>query len=56
MVTTGSASNVAFGHRLLVLVLHVDVHQVVPVPPIHSEDEENEEVRGEDERFDCGHL
>ena len=41
---------------LLVLVLHVDVHQVVTVPSINSEDEENEEIRGEYERFDCGHL
>ena len=42
--------------RLLVLVLHVDVHQVVPVPSVNSEDEENEEIRGEYQRFDCGHL
>ena len=43
-------------HRLLALVLHVDVHQVVPVPSIDSEDEENEEISGEYECFDCGHL
>ena len=45
-----------FWHRLLVLVPHVDVHQVVPVPSIHCEDEENEEIRREDECLDCGHL
>jgi len=46
----------ALRHRLRVLVLHVDVHQVVPVPSIHGEDEKNEEIRGEYECFDCGHL
>ncbi len=37
---------------LFVLVPHVPVHQVIPVPSIHSEDEENEEIRREDECFD----
>jgi hypothetical protein len=26
------------------------------VPSVNSEDEEDEEIRGEYERFDCGHL
>ena len=46
----------AFRLRLLVLVLHVDVHQVIPVPSVHCEDEENEKIRGENERFCGGHL
>ena len=42
--------------RLLVFVFHVDVHQVVPVPSVNGEDEEDEEVRGEDQCFDGSHL
>ena len=41
--------------RLLVLVLHVQVDDVVPVPPVHGEHHDNEEVRGENQRFCGGH-
>ena len=32
------------GNRLFVLVLHVDVHQVVPVPSIHGQDQQDEKI------------
>ena len=35
----------AGGHRLLVLVLHVQIHKVVAVPPVNGEDDQDEEVR-----------
>jgi hypothetical protein len=42
--------------RLLVFMFHVDVHQVVPVPSINGEDQEDEEIRGEDKGFEGSHL
>ena len=39
------------GHRHLVLVLHVEVHHVVAVPPVHGQDHEHEEVGRENERL-----
>ena len=42
--------------RLPVLVLHVEVHQVIPVPPVHGENDEDEEICGEYERFSGSHV
>jgi len=42
-------------HRLLILVLHVQVHQVVPVPAVHSQNNQDEEIGGERERFEWRH-
>jgi hypothetical protein len=41
--------------RDLVLVLHVQVNQVVAVPPVHSKDDQNKEVGREDEGFSGRH-
>ena len=43
-------------HGLLVLVLHVQIHKVVAVPPVNSEDDEDEKVQGENERFSGRHV
>ena len=43
-------------HRLLVLVLHVQIHKVVAVPPVNGEDDEDEKVRREDEGFSGRHV
>ena len=48
MVTTGSGSSVAPG-RLVVPVLHVKIHQVVAVPAVDGQDDQDEEVDDEDE-------
>jgi len=40
---------------LLVLVLHVQVHQVVAVPPIHGQNDQYEEIRRECESLRKGH-
>ena len=37
-------------HGTAILVLHVQVDQVVPVPPVDRKNDKNEEVRGE---YDC---
>ena len=42
--------------RLLPLVLHVQVHEVVPVPTVHSKNDKNEEIRPENQRFRSGHA
>ncbi len=42
-------------HRHLVLVLHVQIDQVVPVPPVHGENDENEEICAQDQGFAGGH-
>ena len=55
-MTGGSASSGPGRDRLLVLVLHVQVDQVIPVPPVDRENDQNEEIRGEGERFDGGHA
>ena len=39
------------GFRLVVPVPHVQVHEVVPVPAVDGENDQDEEVRGERERF-----
>ena len=39
------------GTRLLVAVPHVQIHEVIAVPSVDCEDNENEEIRGEGERF-----
>ena len=44
------------GSRLLSLVLHVQVHQVVPVPTVDGKNDKNEEVRPENQRFRSGHA
>ena len=41
---------------LAVLVLHVQVHEVVPVPAVYGENDENEEICGENERFGRRHA
>ena len=41
---------------MLVLVLHVQVDQVVPVPPVHRQNDQDEEIRREDERFRRRHA
>ncbi len=43
------------GDRVLVLVLHVQVDKVVTVPPVHCQDDQDEEVRREDEGFNKRH-
>ena len=43
-------------NRHLVPVLHVGVHQVVAVPPIASQNDQDEEVGGERQRFERSHL
>jgi hypothetical protein len=44
------------GHGLPILVLHVEVDQVIPVPPVHGENDEDEKVSREDQRFKGRHA
>ena len=58
MVTIGSVSSGPGGDRLPILVLHVQVDQVVPVPPVDRQNDQDEEIGGECERLrqaSCGH-
>ena len=41
---------------LVSLVLHVQVHQVVPVPSIHGQNNQNEEIGRENQRLNRGHT
>ena len=43
-------------NRLPILVLHVQVDQVVPVPPVNGENDEDEEIRRECQRLGGGHA
>jgi hypothetical protein len=38
-------------YRHLVFVLHVQIDQVIPMPSVHGENDENEEVSAQDEDF-----
>ena len=43
-------------HRMVILVLHVQVDEVVPVPPVYCENHQDEEIGRERERFERGHT
>ena len=43
-------------HRVPILVLHVQVDQVIPVPTVHGQNDQHEEIRGERERFRWRHI
>jgi hypothetical protein len=45
----------AIGDGHFVLVLHVQIHKVVAMPPVQGQDDEHEEIRGEDEGLGEGH-
>ncbi len=44
------------GLRQPILVLHVEIDQVVPVPSIHGEHDQDEEIRSECQGFGGGHV
>ena len=44
------------GRRLLVPVPHVEVHEVIAMPAVNGEDDQDEEVGGEGERFSGRHV
>ena len=54
-VTAGSSSKRLSGNRHLVPVLHVRVDEVVPMPPVAGQNDQNEEVGGENQRFKRSH-
>ena len=56
IVTTGVGSSGGRRGRTLVPVLHVEIDQVVPVPAVNREDNQDEKICGERQGFSRRHV